>query len=241
VWIILAHSTDASALWAFQRLRARPGVRVEFVAAEALDSPMTYWAHTVGGDGACADIRLATGQRLSSPTVTAVLNRLVWPPAGQVAAADPADAGYARTELTAFAASWLRSLAPVVVNQPTPQGLCGRWRPPLHWRVLGMRAGLPVVPLHLTSAEPTDAGQDYAAGTTVLTIGGELLDSRAPQAIRRAARRLATAAETEILGLRFAGADPAAGGWRLLDATPQPDLSSAGDTGIEALRAVLAR
>ena len=56
-----------------------------------------------------------------------------------------------------------------------------------------------------------------------------------PEPIREAASRFAAKAETPILGLRFAGADPARGGWRLLDATPYPDLSSAGDAGITAL------
>lgn len=240
MWIVLAHSTDESALWAFQRLRARSRQPVELVLVEALDTPVTNWVHQVGAGGACVEVRLGDGRRLSTTGVRAVLNRLTWPPLGLVATASPADAPYARSELIAFAMSWLHSLAPVIVNEPTSQGLCGRWRPALHWRVLGMRAGLPVAPLHVTSAD-VYREEDGAISTTILVIGGELLASSAPDAIRQAAHRLAVLSETAILGLRFAGADPARCGWRLLDATPQPDLSAAGEAGIAVLEAVLAQ
>lgn len=240
MWTVLAHSADESALWAFQRLRARSRQPVELVLVEALDTPVTSWVHQVGASGAGVEVRLGDGRRLSTTGVRAVLNRLTWPPLGLLTAAAPTDAPYAQSELIAFALSWIRSLAPVIVNEPTSQGLCGRWRPALHWRVLGMRAGLPIAPLHVTSAEVCRE-EDEAIGTTILAIGGELLANTAPDAIRQAVRRLAVLSETAILGLRFAGADPARCGWRLLDATPQPDLSTAGEAGIAALEAVLAQ
>jgi hypothetical protein len=164
------------------------------------------------------------------------------PPAAATAAAVPGDADYARNELTSFAASWIRALAPRVLNQPTPQGLCGRWRPPLHWRALAVEAGLPVAPLSVDSREGTPAfprpGDE--ASLTVLAIGGEPLTDGMPAEVRDGARRLAALADTPILGLRFAGGDPARDGWRLLDATPYPDLSAAGERGAEALAAQLA-
>ncbi|MDQ4020714.1 MAG: hypothetical protein M3257_03595 [Actinomycetota bacterium] len=240
MWIVLAHSTDASALWVFQRLHARSRHPVELLLVEALDTPVTSWVHEVSEDGANVEVHLDDRRRVSTVGIRAVLNRLTWPPMGLVAAAAPADAAYAQSELTAFAMSWLRSLAPVVVNEPTPQGLCGRWRPSLHWRALGMRAGLPVAPLRLASANlhPQDVAE---ASTMILMVDGELLGSSAPDAIRKAARRLAALSGTAILGLWFAGSDPARSGWRLLDATPQPDLTAAGEAGVAALEAVLAR
>jgi hypothetical protein len=66
-------------------------------------------------------------------------------------------------------------------------------------------------------------------------VGHEPLAPELPRAIRAAAARLARAAGTPVLGLRFARDD-----WRLLDATPYPDLSSAGEDGIAALEAQLA-
>jgi hypothetical protein len=193
----------------------------------------------VGEEGARVEVQLSDGRRLETLQSGAVLNRVMWPPAGLVAAAAPADAAYARSELAAFAVSWLRALAPMVVNSPTPQGLCGRWRPPLQWRTLGLQAGLPVAPLHMASARPAAVEDRQAGSTTILMIGGELLCSDAPPQIREGARRLAALSGTAILGLRFAGTDPARGQWRLLDATPQPDLSTGGDAAIAALEAVL--
>jgi hypothetical protein len=241
MWIVLAHSYDKSALWAFRRLRERSGHPVELVLVEALDTPGTRWVHAVGDTGARVEVQLDDGRRLDTLGIRAVLNRLTQPPAGLVAAAVPADAAYARTELTAFAASWIRALAPVVVNAPTPQGLCGRWRPPLQWRTLGLQAGLPIAPLRMASTQP-DGEQDLqAASSTVLMIDGELIYDSAPPEIRAGARRFAALSETAILGLRFAGTDPAQGRWRLLDATPQPDLSAGSDAGIAALEGVLAQ
>lgn len=208
---------------------------------EALDTPVTSWVHKVGAGGASVEVHLGDGRRLGTGGVRAVLNRLALPPLGLVSAAEPVDAPYAQSELTAFTVSWLHSLAPVIANEPTPQGLCGRWRPPLHWRVLGLRAGLPVAPLHVTNTERYREEDGAAVSTTILAIGGELLESSAPDAIRQATHRLAVLSKTAILGLRFAGVDPARCGWRLLDATPQPDLSAAGEAGIVALEAVLAR
>jgi hypothetical protein len=158
-----------------------------------------------------------------------------------VAAAVPGDANYVRSELTAFAASWLQALAPRVVNEPTPQGLCGAWRAPVQWRALALEAGLPVASTTFDSTNPPPVGFGFDAepSTTLLAIGGEVFDGALPKAVRAAAHRFAILAETPILGLRFAGREPRRDGWRLLDATPYPDLSSGGDAAIPALEALL--
>jgi len=241
VLVVLSHSADLSARWAFERLRARSRRTVELVLIESLGAAATGWRHELGSDDARTDIRLADGRRLQSGGVTCVLNRMLQPPLAPVASAVPGDADYARNELTAFAASWIRTLAPLVVNEPTPQGLSGRWRAPLHWRILALDAGLPVAPLTFDSADPPPLAYGLGAepSMTVLTIGGEPLAGAMPAAVREAARRFARLAQTPVLGLRFAGADPSRTGWRLLDATPYPDLSSAGETGISALETQL--
>jgi hypothetical protein len=240
VWLVLAHGADASALWAYQRLRARSRGEVGIVFLEELDVATTGWAHDVGRHGARTRVRLCDGRRLETIGRGAVLNRLPRPPWALLAAGPPAEATYASSEVQAFAMSWIRSLAPVVVNAPTAQGLGGRWRPALHWRALSARAGLPVVPLHLASTGSA-GGDGDGPSTVVLTVGGELVGTSAPPVVRSAVRRLAALAETAILGLRFSGADPGAGGWRLLDATPQPDLRIAGESGVAALESLVAR
>lgn len=237
--LVLAHGFDESAFWAFSRLRARCRDRVELVLAESLDPAVTSWTHRVDSDQAGVEVRSNSGIVLRSRGAGAVLNRLTWPVNDLATAAPATDAAYAASEMRAFAMSWVRSLAPIVVNAPTAQGLSGRWRSPLHWRVLGARAGLAVAPLHLASRRPDDDEGGGAVGTTVLAVGGDLLDPAVPAAVRRGVHRLTALAATTILGVRFAGADPAAAGWRFLDATPQPDLRIGGEAGIAALEKVL--
>jgi hypothetical protein len=240
MWMVLAHSFDESALWMFQRLHSRARHEVKLVLVEALEPAETTWAHRVGQAGGCIDVQLRDGRRLETMTAGAVLNRLTWPALALAVAAPPVDATYAQSEARAFAMSWIRSLASVVVNAPTSQGLCGRWRPTLHWRILGSQAGLPVAPLQMSSAGQNSDNDVPSDSTMVLTVGGELLWRGAPTAIRKGVRRLAEMSETPILGLRFVGADPAAADWRLLDATPQPDLRIAGERGVAALEELLA-
>lgn len=239
--VVLCHGSDASAQWASTRLRAHTRGRVELVYIETLGAA-TSWRHEIAGGVARTEVQLADGRRLRSGDVDAVLNRMLQPPIAVLPYAVAGDEEYARNELTAFAASWIRALARRVVNPPTPQGLCGRWRAPLHWRALASDVGLPVAPLRFDSRRPPPLGY-HANGepsTEVLAVDGEPLAERMPPPVRDAARRFARAAETPLLGLRFSGTDPARDGWRLLDASPYPDLTSAGEAGVDALAAALA-
>jgi len=234
--VVLSHATDRPAHWVAARLQARRRQRVELVLVESLGEPGTVWRHTLGRDGRGTEVVLADGRALRTGDVDVVLNRLMEPPVGALAHAVPADADYARSELTSFAASWLRALSPRVVNAPTPQGLCGAWRSPLQWRALALAAGLPAARLHCDSADPAAALPPFGSepGLAVLAVGGDVLVGGMPAPVRAAARRLARRAATPVLGLRFAS------GWGLIDATPYPDLSLAGEAGVDALAAVLA-
>ena len=240
--VVLCHGGDLSAQWACTRLRARLRGAVELVLVESLGAAATRWQHELTAGVARTEVELADGRRLRSGEVAAVLNRMLHPPTASLAYAVPGDEEYARNELTAFAASWLRALAPRVINEPTPQGLSGRWRAPLHWRALARDAGLPVVPMRFDSRTPPPLlyQANGEQSTEVLTVAGEPLTEGMPSRIRAAARRFAVDAGTPVMGLRFAGADPARGGWRLLDASPYPDLSSAGEAGVDALGDMLA-
>ncbi|TCK21463.1 hypothetical protein [Pseudonocardia endophytica] len=238
--LVLCHVGDHSARWVAERLGARARREVQLVFVEALADPSTVWCQEIRDEGVHMTITLGDGRTLRDGEIDAVLNRMVCAPATQTLAAVEGDEDYARSELTSFAASWVRGLAPRVVNPPTPQGLSGRWRPAPGWRVLARRAGLPVVDLAVDSADPSTADGDPTGGSTVLTVGGEMLVRDAPDDVRAAAARLLSLAETPILGLRFDGAVPGENGWRLLDATPYPDLSSAGEDGVTAIAAELA-
>jgi hypothetical protein len=242
-WIVLCSAADASALWVYERLRARGRAPVSLLFVEALAHAAVRWEHRVGARDATLTLTTADGRRLCGADVGAVLNRLVSAPLAVVDAAEPEDRDYARSELTAFAASWLRTLSATVVNAPHPHGLCGRWRQPLEWRALAARAGLIAAPLRLASAGP-DMPRPLGFGdepgtTTLLAVDGRILHAGVPSAVQRASAHLGRLCATRILGLRFDGIDPARSGWRFLDATPYPHLSLAGDTGVAALEGAL--
>jgi hypothetical protein len=237
---VLCSAADASAVWVYERLRARGRHPVGLLFVEQLAHPGVRWEHRVGAHGASLALTTGDGGALRGAGVGAVLNRLTTPPLAVLEQAEAADREYARNELTAFAASWLRALSARVVNAPDPHGLCGRWRHPLEWRALAARAGMPCAPLRLASREaPPDELSDAAPSVTALAVDGRILLPAVPAALDAAAARLGRRAATRILGLRFDGADPARGGWRLRDATPFPDLSLAGEAGVAALERAL--
>ena len=161
------------------------------------------------------------------------MNRLVEPPPAAILASP--DGTYACSELTSFAASWVRRLGRRVINEPTPQGLSGRWRTTLAWRVLAHRCGLDVEPLHLDSSVATSLAA-YATGEALLVVDGEMVGETIPTTIRCGVRALATVVETPVLAVRFRRSDAA---WRFLDATPHPDLSSGSEAGVAAIARAL--
>jgi hypothetical protein len=244
-WLVLCSAADASAVWAYERLRARGRAPVGLLFVEALAGSAVRWEHRVGAGGA-ATVTLTTAEGLvvRGADLGAVLNRVASPPLAALAAAADEDREYARNELSAFAASWLRALSATVVNAPDPHGLCGRWRRPLEWRALAAQAGFACAPLTLASADPDgvdradgDAGEP---GATLLAVDGRILHPAVPAAAQQACARLTRRCGTRVLGVRFEGPDPAGRGWRVLGATPFPDLSFAGEAGVAALEQALA-
>jgi hypothetical protein len=234
--VVLAHASDWSARYACEGLRRQTGKCVEWVEVESLARAVA-WRQEIASDRASVEIRLPDGRLLQGSSVRAVLNRVITPPPAPILAAS-LDAGYAYSELTAFAASWLRGLGARVVNEPTPQGLSGRWRSSLAWRVLAREAGLPVESLHLVSSAPGTLSQarSWLGGRTLLTVEGEAYGSAPPRRLWAGLRRLAELAATPILGVRFSDSK-----WRFLDATPLPDFVSGGEAGVAAIARLLTR
>jgi hypothetical protein len=233
VIVVLAHSVDLSAQWVAAQLDRHAREPVEFVSVEALADPRVRFSQRLGAQD-LVELTLADGRHLSSRQISGVLNRLVEPPSAAILASP--DGSYARNELTSFAASWVRRLGRRVINEPTPQGLSGRWRTTLAWRVLARDCGLDVEPLHLESTVLSPLVAD-AAGDAILVVDGGIVSERVPASVRRGVRLLATGAEAAILGVRFRRLGPA---WRFLDATPHPDLTSGADIGVAAIARALA-
>jgi hypothetical protein len=239
VWLVLCHTSDVPALWAYQGLRARGLAPLELVSAEELSAALR-WAHRVDGRGASVEIALADGRVISSGTLRGVLNRITAVPLALWRSGTAVDREYVEQELTALYVSWIHSLPCPVLNRATALGLAGQWRHESEWIRLAAWAGLPAPVYRQSSDDPPDdaAGASrlhaYGATTqTVIVVGGRATGARAPTAVLNGCVRLASLAETPLLGVDFAAGS--AGAWTFAGATPTPDLREGGPAVIDAI------
>jgi hypothetical protein len=236
MWLVLASATDASALWAWQGLRARGLAPLELLTPEALVRSR-IWAHRVGAGGDSVEIALADGRFIRSGDVRGALNRISWLPPDHLAGAVQGDRDYAAQELYAFFLSWLNTLPGNVVGRPTPMGLSGRWRQSSEWALLAATAGLPMRTFRQTSRDEDGGVRPSLAppGTavrTVVVVDGHAVGT-APPGLLEGAGRLASIADADLLGVDFSVDDD--GAWAFAGASPSPDLSVGGEALLDAL------
>jgi hypothetical protein len=129
------------------------------------------------------------------------------------------DRAYVSSEMTAFLLAWLSSLPCPVLNRPTPSGLCGPgWRIE-QWIHLAAGLGIPVKSVRRsTSGTAVDQTQ---GGISVTIVGRECLGTVDP-ALADYSRRLATAADVDLLEVRYTSAGPDA---RLQGVCLWPDVA----------------
>jgi hypothetical protein len=242
MWLVLCASSDVSALWAYQGLKARGLTPLELVSAEMLAYSLR-WEQRLGSDGSSLEITLADGRTISDVTTRGVLNRLMSVPPEHLLAAHPNDRDYATQELTAFYMSWLYALPQPVLNRPAPQGLSGQWRHVSEWVWLASKAGLPTSEYRQSSHDHLDEmGVErrlVPVGTpvnVVIVVAGHVVGAPAPTDILRGCQRLAELAGTELLGIEFAPGS--AGDWTFAGATPVPDLRLGGQPLLDVLTCV---
>lgn len=244
MWLVLCDANDASAILAFQALRARNIAPLELITADAL-SLADVWEHRIEGDGSSTRVRLADGRSFDGGTLRGVLNRLYTVPTWHWRGAARVDQEYVQQELIAFFLSWLNALPCPVLNRPTPQGLCGRWRSESEWVCMAQRSGLPVGPYRASSSDRIDEMRGekrlLAPGDqtrTIIVVDGAVTGTSAPDEVKQACVRFAQEARTELLGLDFV--EGAAGPWTFVGANPMPDLRWGGPALIDALIDALA-
>jgi hypothetical protein len=174
--------------------------------------------------------------------VRGVLNRIVLAPPETIRAASRTDHEYALSELTAFYMSWLRAFPGPVLGRPTPQGLCGRWRPASEWAVLAARAGLPT-PRLVQGTSHGEWGEQgpplvdpRARVATVVVVGGRASARRALAPLAGACATLARLAGADVLGVELAWLRS---GLAFAGATPLPDLRSGGPGVLDAIASSL--
>lgn len=235
MWLVLCDPGDQSALWAHARLRERGLEPLELLSPQTLLGA-TRLAHRVGWHDASFEINLPDGSILASQDVSGVLNRVATAPFGLLPFDSPADALYAREELGALLLSLLTCLAPVSINRPRADGLCGAWRSAAEWTMLATMAGLPAPTARISSNPGPGTRCGEPNPTRVLVLGERVFGSPAPAA-NEACVRLARLARTDLLGIELHPGD----GQRMLfgGASPLPDLRSGGDAFIDHLLAHL--
>jgi hypothetical protein len=244
MWLVLCDANDASAILAYQALQARGIAPLELITADAL-ALADEWEHRVEGESASVRVRLGDGRAFDGSALRGVLNRLYTAPTWHWRAAAKVDQEYVQQELIAFFLSWLNALPCPVLNRPTPQGLCGRWRSEAEWVCLAQRAGVPVAPYRASSFDRIDEMRGEkrlivpgASTCSIIVVDGVATGASAPDDVKAACVRFAKSAETNLIGLDFT--DGAAGPWTFVGANPMPDLRLGGPALIAALLPALA-
>jgi hypothetical protein len=242
MFLVLSSSNDYVALWACEGLKRLGIAPLELVTSEDL-AYTRFWEHRVGAAGASIRLSLPDGREIRSSRISGVLNRLLSAPQDLVNWARPNDRDYATQELSSFYLSWLYTLEGSVINRPTPQGFCGRWRHTSEWAMLAQRAGLPLPPYKQTAQDAPESGYRSLAPSSVpvqsvIVLRGEIFGPILPEQTRMACRRFAELAGTEMLGLDvFRASD---GIWNFAAATPYPDLTIGATPLLEHLAHIFA-
>ena len=184
------------------------------------DLSVAGWRHSL--DPCSASTAVLGGRLIAAGDITAVLTR--WPCVfePELAHIVPEDRAYVAAEMTAFLRSWLTRLPCPVVNRPTAANLTGpSWRPE-QWVHVAAGLGIPVRPvrrLARLSVEPPPKSPEPPPGT--VTVVGECSFGEVDPSLKAQARRLASAADVDLLAVHFSGTERGA---ELLSADPLPDL-----------------
>src|SRR5690242_141704 len=231
MFLVLCSSNDYGAQWAFTGLKRMGLTPVELVTSEEL-AYSRFWEHRVGVASASVRLMLPDGRIICSSGVSGVLNRLLSAPQELVNYARPLDRDYASQELSSFYLSWLSALPGKVINRPTPQGFCGRWRHTSEWALLAQQAGLPAPPFRQTTQHEPEQGYRSLApqGATVesvVVLGGDVFGAALPEDTLDSCRRFAALAGDPLLGIDLFHAND--GRWNFATATPYPELTRGGE------------
>jgi hypothetical protein len=215
VIVVIASCFDQGA----RTLAARQGAdRVVLLTCEDLSVP--GWRHYVAAAG--TSVAVVGGREVTLEEITGVITCLPSVSEMELLHIVPADRSYVAAEMTAFLLSWLSTLRCPVVNRPSPTCLYGPYWRAEQWAHLASATGMRVQPVYRRVAfaeRPTHAVPEC----TTVTVVGERCLGQADTTVMTEVRRLAKAANVEMLTVRVSGAGPDA---TFLGADPCPDLTS---------------
>jgi hypothetical protein len=211
--MILAKREDPAAAWLAERWRSHDAV---FVSAG--DFSIDGWSMHLASPGR-SRARIAD-RDIGISDIHGVIVRVAGVDCEDLPHITPADRQYVASEMTAFLLAWLSGLPCPVLNRPTPGNLGGPcWRAE-QWTHLAARLGIPVVAVQRRSP---GVAVDLAEVTCEVTVVGEACFGNASAMLKNHARKLAKAAGTDFLAVRFTG--PVEGS-AFVSASPWPDPAS---------------
>jgi hypothetical protein len=162
------------------------------------------------------------GRTVGVAAITGVFVRLPWVSEDELPHVAAEDRSYVAAEMSAFLVAWLSRLRCPVVNRPSPVGLGGpSWRQE-QWLHLAGRLGVPVRPLRRQVALAAEDPPPYAGESVTVTVVGSHTFGAEDPTLREHARRLANAAEMDLLAVHFSGPEADA---TLVGVDPWPDVS----------------
>ena len=232
MWLMICSAQDASALWAYQGLRARGLNPFELITAEMLTTT-ARWEHTVGVDGANFNVTLADGRVINNRHVKGVVNRLTHVPLQHLVGAP--DFEYAQQEYTALFMSWVKALPSPIFNGVQSQSLSGAWRHASEWVWMAAQSGLPTASYSQSSHDDIDETKQLRRivpeGTPTvmaITLGNRVFGPTLPPHIADACKALARLSQTHLLGIELT-LGRSHRPWTFAGATPMPDLRLGGE------------
>ncbi|BAZ27850.1 hypothetical protein NIES4074_02780 [Cylindrospermum sp. NIES-4074] len=140
--------------------------------------------------------------------ITGVLTRLPCVSEQELVHIARQDRAYVAAEMNAFLISWLSGLKCPVLNRPTPTYLLGpAWRPE-QWVYAAAQIGIPVRPVQRrTPVLANVSPQVLDAPPVSVTVVGKRCFGDVEAALTHHARRLADAAQVDLLTVRFSSSD----------------------------------
>ena len=215
--ILMASERDEQAL-ALARRYAGDGLRL-LVPAD-LSRPGWRWRSA----GPRSTVALIKAERLLPGDIDGVITRLPWVLQCDLPDIRACEQEYVASEINAFLLAWLVSLPCPLLNRPSAQCLSGPgWRPQM-WVNKACELGIAARPVHQNvslHARPA-AAETQPQDAVTLTVVGSTVVGKADAALKRNARRLAAAANVQLLSVHF---DSAGRDAMLLGASLWPDLS----------------
>ena len=150
-----------------------------------------------------ASAAVISRRAIGTSEITGVLTRLSWVFEHELIQVAPNDRAYAASEMNAFLLALLDGLACPLLNRPTATCLSGPcWRKE-RWVHFAARLGIPVCPVR-REARLSDAlsPEEPQSPSKSVTVVGDRCFGETEKAIADCARRLASAAGLDLLGVR---------------------------------------